>query len=179
MSDRPKGFTIWFTGMSGSGKSTLSELVAARLQAMGREVEILDGDILRESVSKDLGFSREDRDENIRRVGHICSYLSATGRVAVSACISPYRSVRERNRRFIGPERFFEVHMDCPVEVLAERDVKGLYKKALAGEITGFTGVDDPYEAPENPDVRIDSSSDPIDASVERVIEGLRLRGLV
>lgn len=165
--------------MSGSGKSTLSARVAEELSARGCGVEVLDGDVLRESVSKDLTFSKEDRDENIRRVGLLCSYLTVTGRVAVSACISPYRAQREANRQFIGPDRFVEVFMDCPVEVLADRDVKGLYKRALAGEIKGFTGIDDPYEAPENPDVRVDSSSDSIEDGVAKVIAALEQRGLL
>lgn len=177
---RPRsGFTLWFTGLSGSGKTTLSQAVAERLRAENLDVDLLDGDVLRESVSKDLGFSKEDRDENIRRVGLLCSYLTVTGRAALSACISPYRAQRAEARRMVGDDRFVEVFMDCPIEVLADRDVKGLYKKAMAGEIKGFTGIDDPYEAPENPEVRVDSSSDSLEESVERVIAALRERGLL
>ena len=182
MTDSPSkrpGFTLWFTGLSGSGKSTLSAAVAERLRAEGLDVEVLDGDVLRESVSKGLGFSRKDRDENIRRVGLLCAYLTVTGRAALSACISPYRAQREQARQLIGPERFVEVFMDCPIQVLADRDVKGLYKKALAGEIKGFTGIDDPYEPPENPDVRVDSSRDSLDESVDRIVGALRQRGLL
>lgn len=175
----PTGFTLWFTGLSGAGKSTLSRRVADLLREEGVAVEILDGDVLRESVSKDLGFSREDRDENIRRVGLLCSYLTVTGRAALSACISPYRAQREAVRAFVGPDRFVEVFMDAPIEVLAKRDVKGLYKKALAGEIKNFTGIDDPYEAPVAPDVRVDSSRDGVDESARRVVEALRQRGLL
>jgi adenylyl-sulfate kinase len=167
-----KGFTLWFTGMSGAGKSTVSERVVDRLRSAGAKIELLDGDVVRTHLSKGLGFSREDRDTNIRRIGFVCELLSRNGVIAVVAAISPYRAVREEVRSQI--ENFVEVFVHCPIEVLAERDVKGLYKKALAGEIANFTGVSDPYEPPANPEVTIDSSREHIDDSVEKVFAKLR-----
>jgi adenylylsulfate kinase len=146
-----QGFTLWFTGLSGAGKSTVSALVEKELRARGLKVEVLDGDVVRTHLSKGLGFSKEDRDTNIRRIGWVCEVLSRNGVVAIAAAISPYREIRDEVRTRIP--NFVEVYMHCPVEVLAERDVKGLYKKAIAGEIRNFTGVDDPYEAPVNPEV--------------------------
>jgi adenylyl-sulfate kinase len=162
-----KGFTLWFTGLSGAGKSTVSERVYARLRDAGAKVELLDGDIVRTHLSKGLGFSKEDRDINIRRIGFVCELLSRNGVIAMVAAISPYRAVREEVRAAIP--NFVEVYVHCPIEVLAERDVKGLYKKALAGEIPNFTGVSDPYEPPASPEVTIDSSKEDIDASVQKV----------
>ena len=162
-----KGFTLWFTGMSGAGKSTISEKIYARLRDAGARVELLDGDVVRTHLSKGLGFSKEDRDTNIRRIGFVSQLLSRNGVIAVVAAISPYREVREEVRGWIG--HFVEVYVHCPVEVLAERDVKGLYKRALAGEIANFTGVSDPYEPPVSPEVTIDSSRESVDESVERV----------
>jgi len=172
-----RGFTLWFTGMSGAGKSTLSRLVEQRLRAAGAWVELLDGDEVREYLSKGLGFSKEDRDTNIRRIGYVCELLSRNGVVAIAAAISPYRAVREEVRARIA--NFIEVYMECPVEVLAERDVKGLYRKALAGEIPQFTGVSDPYEPPAAPEVTIHSSLETPEASVERIWSVLVERGLV
>ena len=140
-----KGFTLWFTGLSGAGKSTISERIYHRLKTEGAKVELLDGDIVRTHLSKGLGFSKEDRDTNVRRIGFVSELLSRNGVIALVAAISPYREVREEVRGRIG--NFVEVYVHCPIEVLAERDVKGLYKKALAGEIGSFTGVSDPYEA--------------------------------
>jgi adenylylsulfate kinase len=153
--------------MSGAGKSTISEQVFARLKTAGAKVELLDGDVVRTHLSKGLGFSKEDRDTNIRRIGFVCELLTRNGVIAIVAAISPYRDVREEVRSRIG--NFVEVYVTCPIEVLAERDVKGLYKKALAGEIASFTGVSDPYEPPANPEVTIDSSREPVDESVEKV----------
>ena len=133
------GCTLWFTGLSGSGKSTLSQLVAARLRALGSKVEVLDGDITRTLLCQGLGFSREDREENIRRIGFVCELLSRNDVIAIAAAISPYRASRDELRKRIP--NFIEIHMSCPVEVLIKRDVKGLYKKALAGEIKQFTGL--------------------------------------
>ena len=144
------------TGLSGSGKSTVASMLAKRLSALGAQVEILDGDVVRTNLSKGLGFSKEDRDTNIRRIGFVCNLLSRNGVFAIAAAISPYRAVRAEVRAAAG--NFVEVFTDCPLDTLVERDVKGLYKKALAGEIKNFTGVSDPYEAPESPEVRIDSS---------------------
>jgi adenylyl-sulfate kinase len=140
------GFTIWLTGMSGSGKSTVAAGLEERLRSLGLRVEVLDGDVVRTHLTKGLGFGREDRDENIRRVGWVCELLSRNDVVAIAAVISPYRGVRDEVRARIG--RFVEVHMDAPLDVLAARDVKGLYQRAMAGEIANFTGVDDPYEPP-------------------------------
>jgi adenylyl-sulfate kinase len=146
-----RGFTIWFTGLSGSGKSTVTAILEGELRARGLRVEVLDGDVVRTRLTKGLGFSREDRDDNIRRVGWVCALLSRNDVVAIAAVISPYRAVRDEVRADIG--RFVEVYMEAPVEVLAERDPKGLYRKAMAGEIANFTGVSDPYEPPLRPEV--------------------------
>jgi adenylyl-sulfate kinase len=172
-----KGFTLWFTGLSGAGKSTISRLIERRLRAHGAKVELLDGDVVRTYLSRGLGFSREDRDENIRRIGFVCELLSRNGTIAIVAAISPYRAVREEVRRRI--ENFVEVYVECPIEVLAERDVKGLYKKALAGEISNFTGVSDPYEPPAAPEITVNSSSETVEQSVERIWATLERLGLV
>ena len=145
------GFTIWFTGLSGAGKSTISAIVERELRERGHKVEVLDGDVVRTHLSKGLGFSKEDRDTNIRRIGWVCEVLTRNDVVAIAAAISPYRAIRDELRANIG--RFVEVYVECSIEHLAERDVKGLYKKALAGEIANFTGVSDPYEPPLSPEV--------------------------
>ena len=145
------GFTIWLTGLSGSGKSTVTEILERLLQARGHRVEVLDGDVVRTHLTKGLGFTREDRDENIRRIGWVCEILSRNDVIAIAAVISPYRAVRDEVRARIG--RFVEVYMEAPVDVLAQRDPKGLYRRAMAGEIENFTGVSDPYEPPLHPDV--------------------------
>lgn len=165
MSDQ--GFVIWFTGLSGSGKSTLAEALAPVLRERGRNVEILDGDIVRTNLSKGLGFSKEDRDTNIRRIGFVSGLLSRNGVIAIVAAISPYRRLRREVRA--TTKNFVEVFTYCPLSTLVERDVKGLYKKALAGEIKNFTGVSDPYEVPESPEVRTDSSTETPDESVDAV----------
>lgn len=165
------GCTLWFTGLSGSGKSTLSQIVASRLRALGARVEVLDGDITRTLLCQGLGFSKEDREENIRRIGFVCELLSRNGVIAIAAAISPYRSSRDELRKRIP--NFIEIHMNCPVEVLIERDVKGLYKKALSGEIKQFTGISDPYETPIAPELTIDSSSESIEASVTKILRHL------
>jgi adenylyl-sulfate kinase len=172
-----KGFTLWFTGLSGAGKSTISEIVFQELKSAGAKVELLDGDVVRTNLSKGLGFSKEDRDINIRRVGFVCELLSRNGVIAIVAAISPYREVREEVRGRI--ENFVEVYVHCPVEVLAERDVKGLYKKALAGEIENFTGVSDPYEAPLAPEIIVDSSRETVSESVDKVWATLGRLGLI
>ena len=171
------GCTLWFTGMSGSGKSTLSKLVASRLLERGARVEILDGDVVRTHLCSGLSFSKPDREENIRRIGFVCEMLSRNGVIAIAAAISPYRACRDELRTRI--EHFIEIYMECPVEVLVERDVKGLYKKALAGEIQHFTGISDPYEPPLTPEVRIDSSSQTIDDSVAAILRHLEERGII
>jgi adenylyl-sulfate kinase len=172
-----KGFTVWFTGMSGSGKSTLANAVEKELLERGINVEILDGDIIRTNLSKGLGFSKEDRDINIRRVGFVCNLLTRNGACAIAACISPYRSIRNENREMIG--RFVEVFCKAPVEKLIERDPKGLYKKALAGEIKGFTGIDDPYEDPEKPEVVVETTEETVEESVGKIMRTLELMGYI
>ncbi|MFY9611787.1 MAG: adenylyl-sulfate kinase [Blastocatellia bacterium] len=166
-----KGFTLWFTGLSGAGKTTLARLVEAELLSRGQKVEVLDGDIIRTNLSKGLGFSKEDRDTNIRRIGFVCNLLSRNGVIAIAAAISPYREVRDELRTDIGS--FVEVYVKCPIDVLAKRDVKGLYKKALAGEIKNFTGVDDPYEAPVAPEVLVETDVDSAETSAAQIIARL------
>jgi adenylyl-sulfate kinase len=172
-----KGFTVWFTGLSGSGKTTAAHLLERRLIDAGFKVEVLDGDVVRTHLSKGLGFSKEDRNENIRRIGFVCELLSRNGVVAIAAVISPYREARDQVRGRIP--NFVEVHMDCPLEVLIERDVKGLYKRAIAGEISQFTGITDPYEPPAAPELTIHSEREVPDLSQERIWFRLRDLGLV
>jgi adenylyl-sulfate kinase len=172
-----KGCVLWFTGLSGAGKTTVSWLVAERLRAHGAKVELLDGDEVREHLSKGLGFSKEDRDLNIRRIGFVCELLARNGVIAIAAAISPYRAVREELRARI-PD-FVEVYAECSLEVLAERDVKGLYRKALAGEIPHFTGVSDPYEPPLEPEVTIRSAQETPEQSADRIWATLERLGLI
>jgi adenylyl-sulfate kinase len=172
-----KGFVLWFTGMSGAGKSTVSRLVEERLRALGARVEVLDGDEVRQHLSKGLGFSKEDRDENIRRIGFVCELLARNGVIAIAAAISPYRAVREELRARIPA--FVEVYAECPMEVLAGRDVKGLYRKAQAGEIGQFTGISDPYEPPLHPEITIRSAEETPDQSVDRIWATLERLGLI
>jgi adenylyl-sulfate kinase len=170
------GFTLWLTGLSGAGKTTCSHLVEQRLRALGARVEVLDGDVVRTYLSKDLGFCKEDRNENIRRIGFVCELLSRNGVIAIAAAISPYRAAREQVRARIP--NFVEVYMECPLEVLVERDPKGLYKRALAGDLPHFTGISDPYEAPLAPELTIHSNLETPEESLERiwiVLERLRL----
>jgi len=167
-----KGFTLWFTGLSGSGKSTLSNMIAERLRQRGAKVELLDGDVIRTNLSKGLGFSKEDRDTNIRRIGFVCELLSRNGVIAIAAAISPYRAVREEVRSKI--KNFVEVYTCCPLEVLIQRDPKGLYKKALAGEIQNFTGISDPYEPPLNPEVIVYTDRETPEESVEKIWSKLK-----
>jgi adenylyl-sulfate kinase len=166
-----EGFTLWFTGLSGAGKSTLANLVAAELKKRGHRVEILDGDEVRTNLSKGLGFSKEDRDTNIRRIGYVCKLLARNGVIAISAAISPYREIRDEIRR--AHNRFFEVYVKCTLDKLIERDVKGLYKKALAGEIQSFTGVSDPYEEPLSPELVLESDHESVDESFKKLIAKL------
>lgn len=172
-----QGFTLWFTGLSGAGKTTVSRVIEQDLRARGMKVEVLDGDVVRENLSKGLGFSKEDRDTNIRRIGWVCEILSRNGVVAIAAAISPYREIRDEIRGKI--ENFVEVYAECPIPVLAERDVKGLYKKALAGEIKNFTGVSDPYEAPLNPEVTYHSDKETVQESAQKILTKLEEMGLV
>lgn len=166
-----KGFTVWFTGLSGAGKTTVSRMVVETLINRGCKVEVLDGDIVRENLSKGLGFTKEDRDTNIRRIGFVCNLLTRNGVVAVAAAISPYKSIRDENRKLIG--NFCEVYMKCSIEELTRRDVKGLYKKALAGEVKNFTGISDPYEPPDNPEVVCDTAMETPLQSHDKVIKKL------
>lgn len=172
-----EGFTVWLTGMSGAGKSTVSDALIARLRCMDAKVELLDGDIVRTNLSQGLGFSREDRDINVQRIGFVAELLSRNGVIVVVAAISPYRAAREAVKSRIG--NFVEVFMDCPMEVLAARDVKGLYKKARAGEVANFTGISDPYEAPPQPDVTLRSDTETLDQSVGKLWSHLKERGLI
>jgi len=176
MSDRI-GFTLWFTGLSGAGKSTLADALSARMKALEIAHEILDGDVVRTNLSKGLGFSKEDRDTNIRRIGFVAHLLTRQGVPVITAAISPYKAIREECRALIGPDRFIEVHVHAPLDTLVQRDVKGLYKKAIAGEIQNFTGVSDPYEAPENPAVYVDSSIEKVEDSLEKIWQHLLQNG--
>ncbi len=169
-----EGFTLWFTGLSGAGKSTLATLVAQELKQRGHRVEILDGDEVRTNLSKGLGFSKEDRDTNIRRIGYVCRLLARNGVIAISAAISPYRDIRDEVRS--AHNRFFEVFVKCSIDKLVERDVKGLYKKALAGEVKSFTGISDPYEEPLNPELVLDSGTETVEQSFAKLIG--KLEGL-
>jgi bifunctional enzyme CysN/CysC len=172
-----EGCTIWFTGLSGAGKSTISQLLEQRLRAMGGRVELLDGDVVRGHLCKGLGFNKEDRDENIRRIGYVCELLSRNGVIAIAAAISPYRAARDELRTRIP--HFVEVFVDCPIEVLARRDVKGLYKRALAGELPHFTGISDPYEPPLRPDITVNSSLETPEQSLEKIWAILEQRKLI
>lgn len=172
-----QGFTLWFTGLSGAGKTTVSRVIEQELRERGMKVEVLDGDVVRENLSKGLGFSKEDRDTNIRRIGWVCEVLSRNGVVAIAAAISPYREIRDEIRGKV--ENFVEVYAECPILVLAERDVKGLYKKALAGEIKNFTGVSDPYEAPENAEVTYHSDRETVEESANKILKKLEEMELI
>lgn len=172
-----KGVTIWFTGLSGAGKSTIAKIIEKKLKRAGKKVEILDGDVVRTNLSKGLGFSKEDRDTNIKRIGFVCHLLSRNDVIAISAAISPYRDIRDYNRSLIG--NFVEVYTKCSLDACVQRDTKGLYKKAMAGEIKGFTGVDDPYEEPLNPEVVCETDKETPEESAEKVLKRLEELGYV
>ena len=163
------GLTLWFTGLSGAGKSTVARLVEPELRAAGRRVEVLDGDVVRTNLSRGLGFSREDRDTNVRRIAFVADLLSRNGVVVIVAAISPYRAVRDEARALMGA-RFVEVHVRASVDACAGRDVKGLYAKAFRGEIGEFTGVSDPYEEPADPELVLDTELEQPEASAARVL---------
>jgi adenylylsulfate kinase len=170
------GFCLWFTGLSGAGKSTIAEVVVEELRRRGHKVELLDGDEVRTNLSKGLGFSKEDRDTNIRRIGWVAAVLARNGVVSVTAAISPYREVRDEIRGKI--DHFVEVYVDTPMDVCEDRDVKGLYAKARTGEIPEFTGVSDPYEAPLAPEVRVVTHDRDVAASASQVLSYLEEAGL-
>jgi adenylylsulfate kinase len=177
-----KGFILWFTGLSGAGKSTLAERAYVEFRRRGYLVELLDGDEVRTHLSKGLGFSKEDRDINIRRIGWVARLLARNGVIAITAAISPYREAREEVRRLAaeeGPTPFIEVYANAPLEALAERDVKGLYKRALAGELPHFTGVSDPYEPPTHPEITAHTSAETADESSVRILRFLTDKGLI
>jgi adenylylsulfate kinase len=178
MTDDYKGFTLWFTGLSGAGKTTISEIVAEELDGRGIPLEILDGDVVRENLSKGLGFSKEDRDTNIRRIAFVADLVSKHGTPVITAAISPYREIRDEARELMG-DRFIEVYIEASVDACAERDVKGLYKKAFAGEIKEFTGVSDPYEEPLNPEVTLKTEDEEPAESAARLISYLEEQGLI
>ena len=173
-----KGFILWFTGLSGSGKSTLAQYLTPILLEKGCKVEVLDGDEVRENLSKGLGFSKEDRDTNIRRIGYVANLLARNGVCAITAAISPYRDVRDECRAR-SQAAFVEVFVDAPLEVVEARDTKGLYKKARAGIIKQFTGISDPYEAPTKPEVVVKTGEESIEASAAKILEHLKRRGLL
>ena len=172
-----RGVTLWFTGLSGSGKSTLANILVERLRAAGRRVELLDGDEVRTNLTSDLGFSKEDRDENIKRISYVAKLLSRNGVVAITAAISPYQEARDKARAETND--FVEIFVDCPLEVCAQRDVKGLYAKAMRGEIPHFTGVSDPYEPPTDAEITIHSDKLSPDESIDLIFERLGALGYV
>ena len=172
---KQRGVTIWFTGLSGAGKTTISHAIEKELRSQGYGVEILDGDIVRENLTKGLGFSKEDRDENIRRIGFVAHLLTRNGVIVLVSAISPYRAIREEVKQKIG--NFVDVFVNAPFTVCEGRDVKGLYKRARAGEIKAFTGIDDPYEAPLNPDVECRTDQEDLEESIGKVFEKIKELG--
>lgn len=172
-----KGFTLWFTGLPCSGKSAVADKVAEILKEKDLNVERLDGDIVRESLTRDLGFSKEDRDENIRRITFVAKLLTRNGVAVLTSFISPYREVRARSRKEIGT--FIEVYVKCSLEVCIERDVKGMFKKAMNGEIKEFTGISDPYEEPLNPEILLESDKETLEESTDKVIQKLNELGYI
>ena len=176
-----KGFTLWMTGLSGAGKTTLTNALVKELHERGVSIEVLDGDEVRTNLSKGLGFSKEDRDTNVRRIGYVSRLLSRNGVGVITAAISPYRSIRDEIRKATEADgaAFVEVYVKCPIAVLAERNVKGLYKKALAGELKEFTGVSDPYEEPLAPAVIVYTDRETVSQSAQRILRELEQRGLL
>lgn len=172
------GFTIWFTGLPCSGKSTISLILAEIIRKERGKIEIMDGDVVRTNLSKGLGFSREDRETNLKRIAFVCNLLTRNDVPVIAAAISPFENVRQWARDLIG-ENFIEVYARCPLEVCIERDVKGMYKKALAGEIKGFTGVDDPFDEPANADLVCDTDKETVEESAAKIVTYLRERGFL
>ncbi|MEL6469018.1 MAG: adenylyl-sulfate kinase [Cyanobacteria bacterium J06614_10] len=175
MSSEQRGVTVWFTGLSGAGKTTINDALTAKLRERGVKLEVLDGDIVRTNLTKGLGFSKEDRDTNVRRIGFVCDLLTRNGVIVLVAAISPYKAIREEVRDRIGD--FIEVYVSAPVEVCEARDVKGLYAKARSGEIKQFTGISDPYEPPTNPEVNCETHKETLDESVDKVIAKMEEMG--
>jgi len=176
-----RGCTLWFTGLPGSGKSTLARALQHHFRSKGCRVELLDGDVVRTHLSKGLGFSKEDRDIHILRIGYVARLLSRNGVIAIAAAISPYKAIREENRRLIESDGvpFVEIYTSCPLEVLIQRDPKGLYRRALAGEIPFFTGISDPYEPPENPEVVVHTDRETVEESLGKILDDLCRRGIL
>jgi sulfate adenylyltransferase len=172
-----QGVCIWFTGLSGSGKSTTADEVIALIRARGREITVLDGDVVRTHLSKGLGFSREDRDTNVRRIGYVASEVVRHGGIAVAAVVSPYRSTRDEVRAMMPDGRFMEIFVDTPIEICEARDVKGWYAKARTGEVTSFTGVDDPYEPPLRPEMTLYTVGTTVGRNARLVLDALEARG--
>lgn len=174
-----KGAVLWFTGLSACGKSTIANTVDHILHQMGKHTYLLDGDNIRHGLNKNLGFSAEDRAENIRRIGEVAKLFADAGVIALTAFISPYRKDRDAVRALLPPGQFIEIFVDASIDTCEQRDPKGLYKKARAGEIKGFTGIDDPYEAPEKPELVLDSNNKGIDELAGEVVEYLQQRGIL
>jgi sulfate adenylyltransferase len=174
-----QGFCIWFTGLSGSGKSTTAEILTSLLLEHGRQITVLDGDVVRTHLSKGLGFSREDRDTNILRIGFVASEIAHHGGAVICAAISPYRAARNECRKMVGDDYFIEVFVDTPIDVCEQRDVKGLYARARRGQITGFTGVDDPYESPLNAEITLDTVNFSPEENAHRISNYLEERGFL
>ena len=172
-------FVVWFTGISGAGKSTIASGVEQRLRALGLPIHNLDGDSLRTGLNSDLGFSDDDRTENIRRIGEVARLFNIAGVNVLVAAISPFRSGRDHVRSLIGAGRFVEVHVDTPLDVAEARDVKGLYKRARSGQLANFTGIDSPYEEPENPDIRVDTTTMSAEQAADHIVEILEERGFL
>ncbi len=171
------GFTLWFTGLSGAGKTTITHILENKLKENGLKVEVLDGDVVRTHLSKGLGFSKEDRDANIRRIGFVANLLERNGVIVITAAISPYREIRDEVRKM--HDNFVEVYAKCPLEVVEKRDVKGLYKKARSGEIPQFTGVSDPYEEPLNPEIVVETNKQTPEESANAILNWLKQKGLI
>ena len=174
---KQQGVAVWFTGFSGAGKSTIADALTKKLKSEGYRLEVLDGDEIRENLTKDLGFSKEDRDTNIRRIGFVAKLLARNGVIVLVPVISPYRAIREEIRANI--DNFVEVFVNAPISVCEERDVKGLYKKVRAGQIKQFTGIDDPYEPPLNPEVECRTDLEELSESVDKIFDRLKSSGYV
>jgi sulfate adenylyltransferase len=174
-----QGACLWFTGLSGSGKSTTAEVLTILLLERGRQVTILDGDVVRTHLSKGLGFSKEDRDTNIRRIGFVAAEIVRHGGMVICAAVSPYRTTRNEIRNLVGPDHFTEIFVDTSIEVCEQRDVKGMYAKARRGEVTGFTGIDDPYEAPLHAEITLDTVNHAAEENARSILDYLLAKGLV